>query len=99
MAEVVRRQNVALAQTAADEWHRVVADAVARVQLGDSRRAVMEDAWAALSRAGVRTVDYKSGTRTTIDAAIRRHAVTQQNQCRNDLLFRCMDEWGTTWCS
>lgn len=94
MAEVVRRQNVALAQTAADEWYRVVADAVARVQLGDSRRAVMEDAWAALSRAGIRTVDYKSGARTTIDAAIRRHVVTQQNQCRNDLLFRRMDEWG-----
>lgn len=94
VAEAVRRQNVALAQTAADEWYRVVAGAVARVQLGDSRRAVMEDAWAALSRAGIRTVDYRSGARTTVDAAIRRHIVTQQNQCRNDLLFRRMDEWG-----
>ena len=94
MAEVVRRQNVALAETAAGEWYRVVADAVTRVQMGDSRRAVMEDAWAALASAGIRTVDYKSGVRTTVDAAIRRHVVTQQNQCRNDLLFARMDEWG-----
>lgn len=94
MGEVLRRQNVALAQTAVDGWHRAVADAVARVQLGGSRRAAMEDACAALARAGVSTVDYRSGARTAVDAAVRRHVVTQQSQCRNDLLFARMDEWG-----
>ncbi len=39
-------------------------------------------------------MDYRSGRRTTIDAAVRRHVVTQQSQCRADLLWRRMDEWG-----
>ncbi|MBM7000395.1 hypothetical protein I3I95_09780 [bacterium] len=40
------------------------------------------------------TIDYKSGTCAQLDAAIRRHVVTQANQARNDLLVRRMDEAG-----
>lgn len=94
MGEILRRQNVALADAYADAWYRVTADAVTRWESGESRRAVMERACAALADAGLETVDYRSGVRTAVDAAIRRHAVTQANQARNDLLMRRMDEWG-----
>lgn len=94
MAQIARRQNVALAQTAADAYWAAVADAIARTQLGESREAVMERAWTALADAGIETVDYRSGVHTTIDAAMRRHVVTQASQCRADLLMRRMDEWG-----
>ena len=94
VAEIVRRQNVAHAAAAADAWWRVAADAVTRWQSGESRRHVMERAVSALADAGLETVDYRSGASARIDAAIRRHVVTQANQARNDVLWRRMDEWG-----
>ena len=94
VAEIVRRQNVALADAAADAWWRVTADAVTRWQSGEPRRSVMERAVAALADAGLETIDYRSGASTRIDAAVRRHVVTQANQARNDVLWRRMDEWG-----
>lgn len=88
LAEIISRQNVALADNLADTWWRVTADAVTRTQMGDDPRDVMEDAVSFLSKAGLETIDYRSGQRTSIDAAVRRHTVTQANQCRNDLLVR-----------
>lgn len=94
MAEIMRRQNVALCDAMADSWYRVTADAVTAVESGGSRREAMERGCAALADAGLETVDYASGVRTAVDAALRRHLVTQWNQARNDLLMRRMDEWG-----
>ncbi len=93
-AAIVRRQNVALCETAAQAYREALGDAMTRLSLGEGRGAVMERAWQALADAGIETVDYSSGVSTTIDAAIRRHVVTQQAQCRADLLSRRMDEWG-----
>jgi len=94
MSEVMRRQNVALADDVADTWYEVTSDAVADTQLGGSYRDVMEAAVSRLSDAGLETIDYKSGVRTTIDAATRRHVVSQSNQARADLINRRCDEWG-----
>ena len=94
MAEIMRRQNVALCDALADAWYRITADAVTAVESGGSRREAMERGCAALADAGLETVDYASGVRTAVDAALRRHLVTQWNQARNDLLMRRMDEWG-----
>ncbi len=47
-----------------------------------------------LAKLGITTIDYKSGVSTSVDAALRRHLVTQANQARNDVLWRRMDEWG-----
>ena len=94
MAEIMRRQNVALADNLADEWYRVTSDAVTGTLMGKDRRTVMEDAVSRLSDAGLETIDYRSGVRTTIDAATRRHVVSQANQARADLLNRRCDEWG-----
>ncbi|OUN43766.1 phage minor capsid protein [Enorma massiliensis] len=94
VAEIMRRQNVAMCDALADSWYRITAQAVAEVESGGSRRAAMERGCAALADAGLQTIDYRSGVSTAVDAALRRHVVTQWNQARNDLLMRRMDEWG-----
>jgi hypothetical protein len=94
MASIISRDNVALADGLTDRWYQVTADAVTRTQLGDSYRSVMEDAVSRLSKAGLTTIDYRSGVKTPVDAAVRRHVVSQASQCRADLLMRRCDEWG-----
>ena len=61
---------------------------------GPSEVCVLADATARLASLGLETVDYRAGARCRVDAALRRHVVTQANQARNDLLVRRMDEWG-----
>lgn len=94
MSEVLRRENVALASNLERSWGEAVADAVTRVESGESPRRVLADATARLAALGLETVDYRTGARCRVDAALRRHVVTQANQARNDLLMRRMDEWG-----
>lgn len=94
MAEIMRRENIALAASAEREWYAATAEAVLRVEGGDSPRRAIEDAVSRLAKLGITTIDYKSGVSTSVDAALRRHLVTQANQARNDVLWRRMDEWG-----
>lgn len=91
--EIVNRQNIALANTMATTWYTIAANAVVRKELGDSRRAIMEDAVRALSDAGIETVDYKSGVKTTIDAAVRRHIVSQVSQAKAQILSDRCDQY------
>ena len=92
--QIIRRQNVAMADDLARLWYRVAGKAVARTLQGDSRRAVMEDAVRALADKGLETVDYASRRRTSVDAATRRHMVTQASQARARLLVQRCDEHG-----
>ena len=94
MAEIMRRENIALAASAEREWYAATAEAVLRVEGGDSPRRAIGTAVSRLSKLGITTIDYKSGVSTSVDAALRRHLVTQANQARNDVLWRRMDEWG-----
>lgn len=93
-AEIVQRQNVALATTAEARWYQVTADAVTARLMGKPLTEVLERGCCEMAAASVETVDYKSGAKTSVDAALRRHAVTQWNQARNDVLFSRMDEYG-----
>ena len=93
-AEIVQRQNVALAATAEARWYQVTADAVTARLMGKPLTEVLELGCCEMAAASVETVDYKSGAKTSVDAALRRHAVTQWNQARNDVLFSRMDEYG-----
>lgn len=93
IGEIVNRQNIALANTMATTWYAVTANAIARRELGDSRRAIMEDAVRALSDAGIETIDYKSGVKTTIDAAVRRHIVSQVSQAKAQILGDRCDQY------
>ena len=94
VTEILQRQNVALVDHLASLWYRVAGNAVTRAILGDSRRAVMEDAVRALADGGLETVDYRSRRRTSVDAATRRHIVTQANQARNRLLTQRCSQYG-----
>lgn len=94
MAEIMRRENIALAASAEREWYAATAEAVLRVEGGDSPRRAIGDAVSRLAKLGITTIDYRSGVSTSVDAALRRHLVTQANQARNDVLWRRMDEWG-----
>lgn len=94
MGEIFRRQNVALAGTAADAYFDAVSDAVESVNRGEGRDEILERTVPKLAASMVETVDYKSGVHTAIDAAMRRHIVTQFNQARNDLLMNRCDEYG-----
>lgn len=91
--EVINRQNIALAEQQEALWYEVTAEAIARHQAGEPTRAVMERGVTRLANSGLETIDYISGTKTTIDAALRRHIVSQANQARNRLLMQRMDEW------
>ena len=91
--EVLERQNIALAKDQAALWYDVTAEAITRHQAGEPTRAVMERGVTRLANSGLETIDYISGTKTTIDAALRRHIVSQANQARNRLLMQRMDEW------
>lgn len=93
MNEVLERQNIALAKDQAVLWYDVTTEAIARHQAGEPTRAVMERGVTRLANSGLETIDYISGTKTTIDAALRRHIVSQANQARNRLLMQRMDEW------
>ena len=93
IGEIVNRQNIALANTMATTWYAIAANAVVRKELGDSRRAIMEDAVRALSDAGIETIDYKSGVKTTIDAAVRRHIVSQVSQAKAQILNDRCDQY------
>ena len=105
--EVVGRDNVARlaastqamqgatdAHVAAQAWYEVAGAAVTRVDMGDDPAEVMRDAVAELARRGLETVDYRSGRRTTVDAAVRRHIDSQLNQAANDMAIRQCEEWG-----
>ncbi|WP_455044591.1 phage minor capsid protein [Lancefieldella rimae] len=91
--EVINRQNIALAEQQEALWYEVTAEAIARHQAGKPTKAVMERGVSKLANSGLETIDYISGTKTTIDAALRRHIVSQANQARNRLLMQRMDEW------
>lgn len=93
VGEVITRQNIALANTMATTWYTIAANAIVRRELGDSRRAIMEDAVRTLSDAGIETVDYKSGVKTTIDAAVRRHIVSQVSQAKAQILSDRCDQY------
>lgn len=93
VAEVIRRQNISLAHTASDTWFRVASKAIVRKELGDSYRSIMEDCVSELSDAGIQTIDYKSGIKTTIDAAVRRHIVSQTSQAKAHILDEACEEF------
>ena len=87
-------QGATDAHTAAQAWYEVAGAAITRVDMGDDPADVMRDAVAELARRGLETVDYRSGARTSVDAAVRRHIDSQLNQAANDMAMRQCEEWG-----
>ena len=93
MSEIMRRQNIAMTDLLEEEWYSVTSDAVTAIEGGAPYDEVMEQAVSRLSSRGLQTIDYRSGVSTAVDAAVRRHVVTQANQARNAILTARMDEY------
>lgn len=92
---IIARQNIALAESAERLWYEVASDAVTAWDHGTSTMdAIMRTSVERLSREGLTVIDYKSGQHTSIDAAIRRHAVSQIGQASGRITMGYMTELG-----
>lgn len=81
LAEIVARQNIAMAGAAERLWYEVAGDAIAARNLGvDPLDRILARAVCRIAAHGVETIDYKSGIMSQIDVAVRRHVVSQASQ-------------------
>lgn len=94
LAAIVERQNIAMAQHMERLWYEVVAEAISDYNHGQPMRDVMERAVSKLGDQRLQTIDYASGISTRIDAAVRRHVVTQLNQTATRLTEQRCEEFG-----
>lgn len=93
VAEIIARQNVAMAESAAKLWYEVAGEAVTAVNHGLKPRAeVLAEAVAKL--AGIDRIEYASGVRNRIDVAVRRHVVTQASQAGGRMTLERMRAYG-----
>lgn len=93
VAEIIARQNVAMAESAARLWYEVAGEAVTAVNHGLKPRAdVLAEAVAKL--AGIDRIEYASGVRNRIDVAVRRHVVTQASQAGGRMTLERMRAYG-----
>ena len=93
--KIIERQNVAMVQQQADLWYSVAIEAVTKTTGSmDTVDEVIGHAYRQLAERQIRTIDYKSGVSTNIDAAIRRHVVTQANQAYQRMSEARATEYG-----
>lgn len=94
-AQIIARDNVAMAGHAADEWIRIAGEASdAYVQGLKPLREIMAGAVAEMAGAGISVVDYKSGVSNQPDVAVRRHVVTQASQAGGRMTIERCDVYG-----
>jgi hypothetical protein len=92
--QVIARQNIALSASAEKLWYEVAGDAVtAWNHTAQPMDRIVSDAVARLSGEGMQFVDYTSGHKTSIDAAIRRHVVSQAGQASGRITESYLDEF------
>lgn len=96
VAEIIARQNIQMAAAAEMKWYDITAQAVTEYNQGASQRVVMERAVRRLADEGMDLVDYKSGVKSPIDVAVRRHIVTQTNQAATSMTTKRLEQMGHT---
>ena len=91
VAQIIARDNVSLASSAANAWYRIAGEASAAYVEGlKPLREIMAEAVAKMASEGITSVDYRSGVSSQPDVAVRRHAVTQASQAGGRMtLARC----------
>lgn len=95
VARIIGRDNIKLAAHAADVWYDVSAEAIVRFNnVSASPDDIIRDAVGRLYREGISIIDYRSGVRTPVDAAVRRHIVTQVGQASGRMTEARMLEYG-----
>jgi hypothetical protein len=81
VALIIERDNLQMAYHAQQVWIDAATDAITAYNHGaETMDTIMQRAVSRISNEGLTTIDYKSGVRSQIDVAVRRHIVTQTNQ-------------------
>lgn len=95
LADIVRRQNLAMERAAESLWYEVAGEAVTAYNQGlMSRDECVARAVSRLMAEGLSTVDYASGVSSQLDVAVRRHVVTQAGQAGGRMTLDAMDAYG-----
>lgn len=95
LADVVRRQNIAMAEAAERAWYEIAGDAIAAADHGmKAHDRIIADAVSKLASAGIETIDYRSGVRNQIDVAVRRHIVSQVSQAGGRMTLARLEAFG-----
>ena len=92
--QMVERQNVALARQAEEAWYAVAAEGIRYAEAGAMPKGWIGKAVVRLADAGVKTVDYRSGTSSQVDVAVKRHMRTQVNQAAGRMEIDRLDACG-----
>jgi hypothetical protein len=94
VTSVVARQNIALVESAERLWYDVAGEAVdAWTQKLDTLDNILSRAVGRLSEGSLSVIDYRSGKHYPIDAAVRRHCVSQIGQAGGRLTESILDEY------
>ena len=95
VAEVIRRQNLAMAEHAERLWYEAAGEAVTAFSQGLlPREECVARAVSRLMAEGMETVDYASGVSNQLDVAVRRHVVTQASQAGGRMTLDRMEAYG-----
>lgn len=95
VAQIIARDNVAMADHAAQEWYRIAGEASAAYVHGlKPLREIMAEAMAEMAGDGISMVDYKSGVSNQPDVAVRRHVVTQASQAGGRMTIERCEAYG-----
>lgn len=99
LADIIRRQNVILSETAAQAWYEVAGEAITAANLGlVPYDQLLAEATVKLADAGVKVVEYGHGGERTVanmvDVAVRRHIVTQVSQAAGRMTIDRMRAYG-----
>lgn len=86
LAEIIERQNIAMAERAERLWYETAGEAIAARNHGlKPLDRILSEAVCKLASEGVETVDYKSGVESRIDVAVRRHVVSQAGRAGGEM--------------
>lgn len=95
VAAIIARDNLALAESAAQAWYRIAGEAAAAYVQGlKPLREIMAEAVAEMASSGISAVDYRSGVSSQPDVAVRRHAVTQASQAGGRMTIARCEAYG-----
>lgn len=99
LADIIRRQNVILSETATRTWYEVAGEAITAANLGlTPYDRLLAEATVKLADTGITVVEYGHGGQRTVsnmvDVAVRRHIVTQVSQAAGRMTIDRMRAYG-----
>lgn len=99
VADIIKRQNVALSASYQAAWYSVTAETVTAVNQGlKTRERALADGVVKLMNTGITVIPYQQNGRRTvtnhIDVALRRHITTQVSQAGGRMAMDAMDLYG-----